>query len=95
MFCFLAEALDGGEYLVGGLGPLVGFGVLVVALDEGANVGFELSGRGVDATPQLLAGEFGEPAFNLVGPAKACRNIPSGESDESSLEVTQANHRSK
>jgi hypothetical protein len=35
LFCLLAEALDDREDLVGGLGPLVGFGVLVVPLETG------------------------------------------------------------
>lgn len=40
-------------------------------INEGADVGFELAGLGVDAAAQLLAGEFGEPPFNLVDPG--CR----------------------
>jgi len=39
-----------------------------VPLDEGPNVLFELAGGGVDTSAQLFAGEFGEPAFDLVDP---------------------------
>ena len=40
----MAEAFDRGEDLVGGFGPAVGFGVFVVRLDEGVDVGFQLGG---------------------------------------------------
>ena len=42
-------------------------------LDEGPNVLFELAGGGVDTPAQLFAGEFGEPAFDLVDPGGRCR----------------------
>jgi len=44
----LAEALDRGQYLVGGLGPFEGLWVLVVAVDEGADVGLQLPDRGMN-----------------------------------------------
>ena len=62
------EAFDGGEDAVGGFGPPEGLGVVVVLFDEGVDVGFELSGRGVHAAPQLFARQFGEPAFDLIDP---------------------------
>ena len=62
------EAFDGGEDVVGGFGPLEGFGVFVVLVDEGADVGFELAGRVVHTALQLLARQFGEPAFDLIDP---------------------------
>jgi hypothetical protein len=37
-----AEALDGGEDVVGGLGPAEGLGAGVMGVDEGAEAGFEL-----------------------------------------------------
>jgi hypothetical protein len=42
--CFLAETFDRGEDLVGGLGATVGFGALVVSVDEGPDIGLELVG---------------------------------------------------
>ena len=61
-----AEAFDGGEDVVGGFGPLEGLRVFVVLFDEGADVGFELAGRGVHTALQLLARQFGKPAFDLI-----------------------------
>jgi hypothetical protein len=51
----LAEAFDGGENFVGGLGPFVGLGVFVVACDEGADVGFRLVDSGVNAAAVAIA----------------------------------------
>ena len=62
----LAEALDGGKDVVGGLGPLEGFGGFLMIIDEGADVGLELESGAVH--PQLLAREFGEPTLDLVEP---------------------------
>ncbi len=36
--------------------------------DEGADILFELARGGVDAALELLAGEFGEPALDLIDP---------------------------
>jgi hypothetical protein len=54
----MAEALDRGEDLVGGLGPFEGLGVLVGPVDEGADVGLQLSDRAMDAPPEALSGEL-------------------------------------
>ena len=62
------EAFDGGEDVVGGLGPFEGLGVFVVRLDEGADVGLELESGAVHAALQLLARELGEPALDLIEP---------------------------
>ena len=62
------EAFDGGEDVVGGFGPPEGLGVFVVYFDEGPDIGFELAGGGVHAALQLLARQFGEPAFDLIDP---------------------------
>jgi hypothetical protein len=40
----LAEAFDGAENFVGGLGPFVGLGVFVVTRDECADIGFPIGG---------------------------------------------------
>ena len=65
---FVAEAFDGGEDFVGGLGPSVRLGIGVVGLDEGGDVGLQLADRGVDAALQLLARQLGEPALDLIDP---------------------------
>src|SRR5215207_7128205 len=64
----LPRAFDGGEDFVGGFGPPEGFGIFVVPVDEGTDIGFERSGRGMNAAPQLLAGELREPALDLIDP---------------------------
>ena len=64
----VAETLDGGEDVVGGLRPFEGLGIPVVLFDEGADVGFELPGRGMHAPLELLARQFGEPALHLIDP---------------------------
>ena len=66
--CLVTEALDRGEYLVGGPGPFEGLGVLVVAVDEGADIGLQLPDRGMDAAPEPLSGELGKPALDLIDP---------------------------
>ena len=66
--CLLAEALDRGQYLVGGFGPFEGLGVLVVAVDEGVDVGLQLPDRGMNASPELLSGELCKPALDLIDP---------------------------
>lgn len=68
MFGFLAEAFDCGEDFVGGFGPSEWFGIGIVPVDEGADVGFQLSGGGMDAALDLLAREFGKPALDLIDP---------------------------
>ena len=59
------------ETFVDGFGPLLGFGVLVVPVDEGAYVGFQLVDRGMDAALQFLSRKPGEPALDLIDPG--CR----------------------
>jgi hypothetical protein len=65
---FVAEAFDGSQDLVCGLGPFEGLRVSVVQVDEGADAGLELPDGGVDASLDLLSGEFGEPALDLIDP---------------------------
>ena len=64
----MTEALDRGEDLVGGLGPFEGSGILVVPVDEGADIGLQLPDRGMYAPPESLSGEFSEPALDLIDP---------------------------
>ena len=54
--------------MVGGLGPFEGLGFLVVAVDEGADIGLQLPDGGMDATPEPLSGELGKPALDLIDP---------------------------
>jgi hypothetical protein len=39
-----------------------------VHVDEGSDVGLELPDRCVDTSLDLLSGEFGEPALDLIDP---------------------------
>jgi hypothetical protein len=64
----LAEALNSGEDAVGRLGPWEGPGICVVNVDEGADVVLQLLGGPVDAAPDVLVGEQGEAALDLVDP---------------------------
>ena len=54
---------------------LQGLGVFVVAFrPEGPDIGFELAGLEVCTTAlQLLARQFGEPAFDLIDPRRRSR----------------------
>ena len=63
-----AEPPDGCKDLVGGLDPLVGLGLFVVRVDKGQDVGVEFGHRAMDASLQLLPGQFREPALDLVEP---------------------------
>ena len=47
---------------------LKGFGVSVVQVDEGTDVGLELPDGGVDTSLDLPSGEFSEPALDLIDP---------------------------
>lgn len=64
----MAEAFDGSQNLVSGLGPFERFRIPVVHVDEGADVGLELPDGRVDTSLDLLSGEFGKPALDLIDP---------------------------
>ena len=64
----MAEAFNRSQDLVGGLCPFEGPGVLVVPIDEGADVGLELPDRGVDTSSEPFSGELGKPALDLIDP---------------------------
>ena len=68
MLSLVAEAFDGSQNLVCGLGPFEGLRVFVVQVDEGADVGLELPDGSVNTSLDLLSGEFSEPAFDLIDP---------------------------
>ena len=56
----MAEAFDGSQDLVCGLGPFEGPRVFVVQVDGGTDVGLELPDGGVNTSLDLLSGEFSE-----------------------------------
>ena len=64
----MAEAFDGSQNLVCGLGPFEGLRVFVVQVDEGTNVSLELPDGGVNTSLDLLSGELSEPALDLIDP---------------------------
>lgn len=75
MFCvFWQKTLDSGQDLAGGLGPFEGLEVLVVPVDEGADVGLQLPDRGMDAAAEALSGQLGKPAFDLIDPGRRSRH---------------------
>jgi len=52
--------------LVGRFGPFEGLGILVVPIDESADIGFEFPDRGMNTSLEPLSGEFSEPTFDLI-----------------------------
>ena len=54
--------------MVGRFGPFERPGILVVPIDESADIDFELPDRGMNATLEPLSGELSEPAFDLIDP---------------------------
>src|SRR4051812_11379607 len=63
-----AEALGGGEDVVGGLGPAEGRRVGVRRLDRGPDAGLQLGGRAMGTAAQGLVGRRGEEALGPVEP---------------------------
>jgi hypothetical protein len=64
----VAEAFNGSQNLVCGLGPFEGLRVSVVQVDEDPDVGLELPDGGVNASLDLLSAQFSEPALDLIDP---------------------------
>lgn len=64
----MAEAFNRSQDLISRFGPFKGPGILVVSIDESADIGFELADGGVDTSAELLSGEFSEPALDLIDP---------------------------
>ena len=54
--------------MVGRFCPLERLGILVVPIDEGADIGFELPDGGMYTAPKPLSGELSEPTFDLIDP---------------------------
>ena len=63
-----AEALDGSEDVIGGLGPSEGFGIGVVSVDERSDVSPQSGDAAINAAPDLLIDEECEEALDLVEP---------------------------
>ena len=66
--CAAAEAFDGGQDIVGCLGPAERFGVGVAGLDIGIDLRFQVGGRAMGATLDLLLGQQREEPLDLVDP---------------------------
>src|SRR6266567_1211613 len=66
--CAAAEAFDGGQDIVGCLGPAERFGVGVAGLDIGIDRRFQVGGRAMGATLDLLLGQQREEPLDLVDP---------------------------
>ena len=77
---FETEAFYGGEDIVGGFGPAEGLWVGVDGVEVGSDRGLQFRGRAVDAAADLLFGDVGEEALDLIDPRAGGRgevNMPS------------------
>ena len=63
-----AEAFNGCQDRVGGLGPSEGLGFCIPGVDVGHDVVFQFFGRPVCAPSDLLLGKQAKEAFDLVDP---------------------------
>jgi hypothetical protein len=66
----LAEAFDGSENVVGGLGPFEWLGICVVTTDEVHNVCAQSLDAAVDSAPDFLVGDESEEALDLIEPGR-------------------------
>ena len=69
----MAETFDGSQDLVCGLGPFERLRFFVVSVDEGSDVSLKLPDGGMNASLDLLSGEFSEPALDLIDPRRGSR----------------------
>ncbi len=80
-----AETLDGGLDVVGGFGPAQWRWIGIDGVDIAEDGGFEVLGGSVNAAAQLLFGEEGEEALDLVEPGGRGRRVmdlPAGMAGE-------------
>ena len=70
-----AEALDGGEDIVGGFGLDEGFGVGINGFDVTGDGAFEFGGGAMCAAADLVFGQVGEEAFDLIDPRGRGRRV--------------------
>ena len=68
-----AEAVDGGEDVVGGLGPAERLGIGVSGVDVGVDGGFQGLGGSMGAALDLLFGQEREEALDLIDPGRGGR----------------------
>ncbi len=66
--CAVTKPFDGGQDVVGGFGPAKGLGVGIAGVDVGGDGGLRRGSRAVGAALDLLVGEQGEEALDLVDP---------------------------
>lgn len=59
--------------MVGRFGPFEGPGILVVPIDERADIGFELPDGGMNTSPEPLSAKLSEPALDLIDPGRRSR----------------------
>jgi hypothetical protein len=64
----VAEAFHCGQDLVGRFGPFERPRILVVPIDEGADIGFELSDGDMNIPLEPLSGELSEPTLDPIDP---------------------------
>jgi len=64
----VTKPFDGGQDVVGGFGPAKGLGVGITGVDVGGDSGLQRGSRAVGAALDLLVGEQGEEALDLVDP---------------------------
>jgi hypothetical protein len=69
------EALNGGENVVGGFGPAEGLGIGVDGVEVGLDRDFQFRRRAVDAAADLLFGDGGEEALDLIDPGVIRRGV--------------------
>src|SRR3954462_3636459 len=68
-----AEALDGGEDVVGRLDPAEGLRRSIMVVEKGRDGGFEVLNTAMNAAADLLIGQRGKEALDLVQPGTAGR----------------------
>src|SRR5947209_4870034 len=68
-----AEALDGGEDVVGRLDPAEGLRRSIMFVEKGRDGGFEFLDTAMNAAADLLLGQHGKEALDLVQPGTAGR----------------------
>ena len=54
--------------MVGRFCPFERPGILVVSIDEGADIGFELADGGMNTALKPLSGELSKPTLDLIDP---------------------------
>jgi hypothetical protein len=69
----VTKPFDGGQDIVGGFGPAEGLGVGIAGVDVGGDSGLQRGSRAVGAALDLLVGEQGKEALDLVDPRRGCR----------------------